>query len=289
MVVVACEASYHRRRRGQVAGVDPLLRLRGVVHGVRAGQARVAVDVLDRPVGAVDPAQVRAEPPTRVLAGDTRLGDGVVLAAEGAARAGVGHHDTVVGAAVFGVLVAAQNDAVSSCDKAVPQDRVAGGQRPRVRDNKNDRRHAVPRSLVALRQPAVVLMPSVQFRTQTAVLTLVPRPGDEIAVRDSRVLLPDAAQETPTSSQAKFASLVANSAEKVIWRPLMAGEPDTSLRKVFEPSRLESLTEGAVDELPTHSRALFSSRWVELSPATSCHSRVTPAVRKRFGGHSTTS
>src|SRR5690606_30374082 len=132
----------------------------------------------------------------------------------GAARAGVGHHDTVVGAAVFGVLVAAQNDAVSSCDKAVPQDRVASGQRSRIRDNKNDRRHAVPRSSVALRQPAVVLMPSVQFRTQTAVLTLVPRPGDEIAVRDSRVLLPDSAQETPTSSQAKFASLVSNSAEK---------------------------------------------------------------------------
>src|SRR5690606_29346623 len=156
-----------------------------------------------------------AEPPGDVLQRDARLGSRVVLAADRATRAGVGHHDAVVATAVLGLLVAAQHDAVPGRDKAVPQDRVASGQRPRIRDNKNDRRHAVPRSSVALRQPAVVLMPSVQFRTQTAVLTFVPRPGEAIAERDRRVLEPDAAQPTPTSSHSKFASLVPNSAEKV--------------------------------------------------------------------------
>src|SRR5690606_33715643 len=63
--------------------------------------------------------------------------------------------------------------------------------------------------------PAWAAVPSVQLRTHTAVLTFVPRPGEAIAERDRRVLEPDAAQPTPTSSHSKFASLVPNSAEKV--------------------------------------------------------------------------
>src|SRR5690606_34668709 len=175
------------------------------------------------------------------------LGHRVVLGADGAARARVGDEHAVVGAGVLRVLVVARDDRVPGRQDAVADHDVARGQRPRVRDDQDDRSHALP---LFGRQGQDAAMPRVQFSTHCAVLTLVPSPAPPGTARDTSVL-PDEDHPTPISSHAKFASPVPKVAENVTWRPEITGPPETFLRALFVPTRSDCATFGAVVPSPT--------------------------------------